>query len=68
MFDDFDDLLGTGFEANTTPWQNLSQDKFIAKMGQLEKDAQLVKEGLVKRVVWFGTEQLPESGLGGTFL
>lgn len=64
-FDDFDPITGTGFEANTTPWSRMTQDQLSRKLDQVGSDLALLRENrVVKRIVWFGTEELPTSGLG----
>ena len=66
-FDDFDDATGTAFEANTTPWSQMTQEQLSRKLDQVGADLAILrqKNGPVKRIVWFGTEQLPKGGLGG---
>jgi RHS repeat-associated protein len=65
-FDDFDDLTGTGFEGNTTPWSRMTHDQLSRKLEQVGSDFALLKtDPRVKRIVWFGTEELPTTGLGG---
>jgi hypothetical protein len=54
----------TGFEANTQPWSTMSPDKLLDNRMQVAKDAQLIKEGKLKRMIWFGTEPLPDQGPG----
>jgi hypothetical protein len=57
-----------GFEANTTPWENMSIEQYTRKIGQVTADLALVKEGKVDRVIWFGTNLLPTVGLGGELI
>lgn len=66
-FDDFDDLTKTGFEGNTTPWSQMTQEQLSRKLDQVGSDFALLqqKNGPVKRIIWFGTEPLPTTGLGG---
>ena len=65
-FDDFDDLTGTGYEGNTTPWSQMTQEQLARKLDQVGSDIALLKtDPRVKRIVWFGTEELPATGLGG---
>jgi hypothetical protein len=65
-FDDFDDLTGTGFEANTTPWSRMTREQLSRKLDQAGSDSALLKTNpQVRRIIWFGTEELPSSGLGG---
>jgi len=65
-FDDFDFMTGTGFEANTTPWSTMTQEQLSRKLDQVGSDFALLKTNPdVKRIVWFGTEPLPTTGLGG---
>ena len=65
-FDDFDFTSGTGFEANTTPWSQMTEEQLSRKLDQAASDLALMKtHPHVNRVVWFGTEELPTTGLGG---
>jgi hypothetical protein len=65
-FDDFDFKTGTGFEANTTPWSQMTQEQLSRKLDQLASDFALLRTNPdVKRIVWFGTEELPTTGLRG---
>jgi hypothetical protein len=65
-FDDFDFKTGTGFEANTTPWSTMTLKQLSRKLHQVGSDFALLKTNPdVKRIVWFGTEPLPTTGLGG---
>jgi hypothetical protein len=66
-FDDFDDLTKTGFEGNTTPWGQMTLDQLSRKLDQVGSDFALLQQrnGPVKRIIWFGTEPLPTTGLGG---
>jgi hypothetical protein len=66
-FDDFDDLTKTGFEGNTTPWSQMTQEQLSRKLDQVGSDFALLQQrnGPVKRIIWFGTEELPMTGLGG---
>jgi hypothetical protein len=65
-FDDFDDVTGTGFEGNTTPWSQIPPDELYRKLDQVASDFALLNTNeTVKRIIWFGTEELPVSGLGG---
>lgn len=66
-FDDLASIAGkeVGFEANTTPWASMTREQFDRKMAQVGADYALMKEGQVDRVIWFGTETLPTTGLGG---
>jgi hypothetical protein len=64
-FDGFDRATGTYFEANTQPWSQMSQDKLSQKLSQAASDLTLMQTNRsVKQVVWFGTEDLPRTGLG----
>jgi RHS repeat-associated protein len=54
-----------GFEANTTPWARMTPEKLSHKLDQVAADFALVKQGNLDRVIWFGTEPLPTTGLGG---
>jgi hypothetical protein len=66
LTDDFDFTTGTGFEANTTPWSQLTEEQLSRKLDQVASDFALTKTNPdVKRIVWFGTEELPTTGLGG---
>ena len=67
IFDDMARIDGklVGFEANTTPWATMSEKTFARKMTQVGSDYALLREGAVDRVIWFGTEALPSSGMGG---
>lgn len=65
-FDDFDKDTGTAFEGNTTPWSQMTQEQLSRKLDQVGSDFALLKKNKdVKRIVWFGTEPLPTTGLGG---
>jgi hypothetical protein len=66
-YDDFDDVTGTAFEGNTTPWNQMTPEKLQEKLHQVGSDVMLLnypKSG-VNKVIWFGTEELPTTGLGG---
>jgi hypothetical protein len=64
-FDGFDRATGTFFEANTTPWSQMSQKQLSRKLAQVSSDFALMRTNPeVKRIVWFGTEGLPSTGLG----
>ena len=64
-FDGFDRATGTYFEANTTPWSQMTQEQLSRKLNQVGSDWTLMQTNRsVNRVVWFGTEELPASGLG----
>ena len=64
-FDDFDWSTGTGFEGNTTPWEEMTAEQLSRKLGQVGSDFALLKtDSGVNRVIWFGTEPLPTTGLG----
>ncbi|HMO97353.1 MAG TPA: RHS repeat-associated core domain-containing protein, partial [Tepidiformaceae bacterium] len=65
VLDDFDRATRTGFEANTTPWQQMTPAQLARKLDQVAADLALVREGQLTRVIWFGTEALPDTGLGG---
>jgi hypothetical protein len=66
-YDDFDKLTNTGYEGNTTPWNEMTLEKLQDKLHQVGSDIMLLKDPRsgVKKVIWFGTEELPTSGLGG---
>jgi RHS repeat-associated protein len=65
-FDDFDPRTGTAFEGNTTPWSQMTQQQLSRKLDQAASDYTLIRtDRNVNRVVWFGTEELPKTGLGG---
>ncbi len=66
-YDDFDPKTGTGYEGNTTPWNEVTHEKLQDKLAQVGSDIILLKDpnSGVKKVIWFGTEKLPKSGLGG---
>jgi hypothetical protein len=64
-FDDFDEITMTGFEGNTTPWSSMTQEQLSRKLDQVGSDFALLRNGDVKRIIWFGTEPLPTKGLGG---
>jgi hypothetical protein len=61
-----DKATGTGFEANTTHWSQMTQPQLSRKLDQAAADLALLKTNSdVQRIVWFGTEELPTTGLGG---
>jgi RHS repeat-associated protein len=65
-FDDFDFKTGTAYEGNTTPWSQMTQEQLQRKLDQIGSDFALLKtDPTVKKIVWFGTEPLPTTGLGG---
>jgi hypothetical protein len=65
-FDDFEPATETGFEANTTPWSSMTSDQLSRNLDQAAADFTLLRTNPdVKRIIWFGTEELPTSGLGG---
>ncbi|MES2793028.1 MAG: RHS repeat-associated core domain-containing protein, partial [Planctomycetota bacterium] len=63
-YDDFDPKTKTGYEANTTPWECITAEKLQAKLHQVGSDILLLRNPRsgVKKVIWFGTEELPTSG------
>ena len=64
-FDDYNRLTRTGFEGNTTPWSEMTQEQLSRKLGQVAADMVLLKTNAkVQRIIWFGTEPLPMTGLG----
>jgi RHS repeat-associated protein len=64
-FDGFDRATGTFFEANTIPWSQVSQKQLSRKLAQVSSDFALMRTNPeVRRIVWFGTEELPATGLG----
>lgn len=65
-FDHFDATTRTGFEGNTTPWSQMTQDQLQRKLEQVASDLMLIRDPRsgVNRVIWFGTEPLPTTGLG----
>jgi len=66
-YDDFDPATGTAFEGNTTPWSQMTREQLQRKLEQVASDLLLLRDrnSGVRRVVWFGTEELPTTGLGG---
>ncbi|MFI5379964.1 MAG: Hint domain-containing protein [Tepidisphaerales bacterium] len=67
-YDGFNIARRTGFEANTTPWNQMTRSQFDRKLIQIEKDTWAINNSVqsrVNRVVWFGTEELPTTGYGG---
>ena len=62
IYDDFAQVAGqrTGFEANTTPWEKMTDAQFTRKMGQISADLENLQSRRVDRVVWFGSEPLPD--------
>ena len=64
-FDDFDLRTGTAFEGNTTPWSQMTHEQLSRKLDQVASDFALLKTNpRIKRIIWFGTEPLPTTGLG----
>jgi len=65
-FDDFDPITKTAFEGNTTPWNDITLEQLSRKLDQAAADFAILKDypDVVKRIVWFGTEPLPTTGLG----
>jgi hypothetical protein len=64
-FDDYSPLTRTGFEGNTTPWSEMTQDQLTRKLQQAGSDWGLLQlNPRVERIIWFGTEPLPTTGLG----
>jgi hypothetical protein len=59
------DGVRIGFEANTTPWARMTREKLAQKLDQVSADWELVASKRLGRVIWFGTEPLPTTGLGG---
>jgi hypothetical protein len=66
-YDDFDPKTGTAYDGNTTPWNEVTPEKLQHKLEQVGSDILLLKDpnSGVKKVIWFGTEELPTTGLGG---
>lgn len=47
----------------------MTREKLSQKLDQVAADFALLKtDPIVKRVIWFGTEELPTTGLGGQLL
>ena len=65
-YDDYEEIgeVKTGFEANTTPWDEVTQEQFDRKLEQIGKDFANLREGLIHEVIWFGTHRFPDTGLG----
>ncbi|MFN0197435.1 MAG: hypothetical protein ACKVT0_11880 [Planctomycetaceae bacterium] len=64
-FDDYDETTSTAFEGNTTPWSRMNHDQLSRKLNQVGSDFALSKtEKAIKKIIWFGTEELPTSGIG----
>jgi hypothetical protein len=64
-FDDYDVRTLTGFEGNTTPWSEMTQQQLSRKLEQVGSDWALLRtDPTVQRIVWFGTDPLPTTGLG----
>jgi hypothetical protein len=63
--DDYDPITGILTEINTTPWSTMSQAQLSRKLKQAGQDFDLIKRGGIKGAVWYGTEPLPTTGLGG---
>lgn len=66
-YDDFDPRTGTAFEGNTIPWSQMTPEQLQRKLEQVASDLMLLRDRQsgVRRVIWFGTEELPTTGLGG---
>lgn len=66
-YDDLAEVRGqlTGFEANTTPWGRMTQTQYQRKMDQVGADHENLISGKIDRAIWFGSEPLPDKGLGG---
>ena len=62
-FDGVDRVTRRYFEGNTTPWEEITWDKFNLKMAQAQTDGWLLANRHVPRIIWFGTEPLPNTGL-----
>ena len=68
-YDAFDAVTGSAFEGNTTPWSTITMEKLQFKLAQAGADVALRAEGAaglnpIRKIIWFGTEELPTSGLG----
>jgi len=65
--DDYDVIneVRIGFEANTTPWARMTREKLAHKLDQASADFSLLVQNKIDRMIWFGTEPLPTTGLGG---
>jgi RHS repeat-associated protein len=65
-YDAYDYATQTAFELNTQPWASLTEKNLKRKLAQLAKDVELrAVDPEVRRVIWIGTEALPEKGLAG---
>ncbi len=66
-FDGWDNGTRTGFEANLTPWSQMTLYQLTRKLEQVAKDLQLLRNanGPVRRIIWFGSEALPTTGWRG---
>jgi RHS repeat-associated protein len=63
--DHFDASTGTLYEFNTTPWSELTEknpSQIVRKIEQVGKDFQLRQTGEIKQAIWYGTEELPQTG------
>jgi hypothetical protein len=64
--DDFDLADGIIFDGKTTPWSIMTVDQLTRYLDEATKDGILLREHPdIKRAIWFGTEPLPYTGLGG---
>ena len=69
--DHYDAQTDTIYEINTTPWENMTEEKLRAKLDQVAADFELThsdpgnNEAHVSNVVWVGDHPLPQDGRGG---
>ena len=60
-----DPTTRTAYEINTTPWEEMTEAQRTRKIEQVAKDWQLLRDGKVDKVIWIGSEPLPNDNLGG---
>jgi len=62
-FDDYNKLTRTGFEGNTTPWSQMTQEQLSRKLDQVGSDLALLKTNpKVQRIVCVLPARMHESG------
>jgi hypothetical protein len=68
--DHYDPTTQIGYEGNTTPWSEMTQEQLTRKLKQIADDYALLnsprdpRNPALKEIIWFGTDPIPANGLG----
>jgi hypothetical protein len=63
--DHYDEQTRTIYEINTSPWDQVSDEKIRFKIEQASKDFELRARGQIAAAVWVGDHPLPDTGKAG---